>query len=224
MNYKKIHDDLILLAKSRDRMKGFGIYYEKHHILPRAIGGDNSSSNLVLLTPKEHYVVHHLLTKIFHTGKEHQSMIKAFHRLCYGNRIKYDFIPSRVFEQLRVNYAKILSESVKGDLHPMYGKKHTEETRRKMSDSRQQRILDGTNEGNRKPHSDLTKMKMSKVKLGKYVSYETRLKQSLALQGREVSEETRLKISMSTKGRIFSAEHKKKLSEKAKLRWQNIQN
>lgn len=30
------------------------IYYEKHHILPRCLGGKNYNSNLVLLTPKEH--------------------------------------------------------------------------------------------------------------------------------------------------------------------------
>lgn len=37
-------------------------YTEKHHIVPRSLGGNNSASNLVKLTAKEHFVCHRLLT------------------------------------------------------------------------------------------------------------------------------------------------------------------
>jgi len=36
-------------------------YYEKHHIVPRSLGGTDHPSNLVMLTPKEHYIAHLLL-------------------------------------------------------------------------------------------------------------------------------------------------------------------
>lgn len=36
-------------------------YYEKHHIIPRSLGGTDHPSNLVMLTPKEHYIAHLLL-------------------------------------------------------------------------------------------------------------------------------------------------------------------
>ena len=38
---------------------------EKHHIIPRCKGGTDETTNLVLFTPKEHYVAHHLLSKIY---------------------------------------------------------------------------------------------------------------------------------------------------------------
>ena len=60
MNYRKIYISLIEKAKNRD-IDG---YYEKHHIVPRCLGGNDSPDNLVRLTPEEHYVAHQLLVKI----------------------------------------------------------------------------------------------------------------------------------------------------------------
>jgi hypothetical protein len=61
MNYKKIYDSLI----SRGVTRIITGYSEKHHIIPRCIGGTNESSNLVSLTPEEHFVAHQLLVKIY---------------------------------------------------------------------------------------------------------------------------------------------------------------
>jgi hypothetical protein len=60
MNYQKIYDNLIERARYR-LIKG---YTEKHHIVPRCLGGTDESNNLVRLTPEEHYVAHQLLVKI----------------------------------------------------------------------------------------------------------------------------------------------------------------
>jgi hypothetical protein len=66
MNYRRIYDELI----SRARMREAAGYVERHHIVPKCIGGDNSPDNLVTLTPEEHYVAHQLLVKIYpdHAG------------------------------------------------------------------------------------------------------------------------------------------------------------
>lgn len=61
MNYKKHYDLLISRAKTRT----LDIYTEKHHIIPKCIGGSNNPDNLVKLTPEEHYVAHQLLIKIY---------------------------------------------------------------------------------------------------------------------------------------------------------------
>lgn len=61
MNYKKHYDALIVRSKIRI-LTG---YTEKHHILPKCMGGDNSKHNIVRLTPEEHYVAHQLLVKIY---------------------------------------------------------------------------------------------------------------------------------------------------------------
>ena len=69
-----------------------------------------------------------------------------------------------------------------------------------------------------KKHSDETRRKMSKAHTGRTFSEETRRKMSKAHTGKIVSEETRRKISESNKGKTFkdktfSEEHKQKLSE-----------
>ena len=61
MNYKKIYDDLIL--KSRNRI--LTECYERHHILPKCIGGTDDDANIATLTPEEHYIGHQLLVKIY---------------------------------------------------------------------------------------------------------------------------------------------------------------
>jgi hypothetical protein len=39
-------------------------YIEKHHIIPKSLGGSDNSDNLVNLTAREHFVCHRLLTKM----------------------------------------------------------------------------------------------------------------------------------------------------------------
>jgi len=61
MNYSKIYDKLIEKAKNRN-IEG---YCERHHIIPRCMGGSDDKENLVDLTPEEHYLAHQLLVKIY---------------------------------------------------------------------------------------------------------------------------------------------------------------
>ena len=67
MNYRHIYCKIISYAKSQNRYKGDGNYYERHHILPKSMFPlwKNRKSNIVLLTPKEHLFVHKLLFKIY---------------------------------------------------------------------------------------------------------------------------------------------------------------
>ena len=59
MDYKSVYDKLILKAKNR--IISPKEYYEKHHIIPKSIGGSDIDNNLVKLTYKEHYIAHKLL-------------------------------------------------------------------------------------------------------------------------------------------------------------------
>ena len=61
MNYQKIYDTLVRRGQNRI-LEG---YSEKHHIVPRCLGGTDEASNLVSLTPEEHYLCHLLLVKIY---------------------------------------------------------------------------------------------------------------------------------------------------------------
>jgi hypothetical protein len=44
MDYKKIYDDLISKARSENRIKNAGTYYEAHHIIPVCLGGEGDSN------------------------------------------------------------------------------------------------------------------------------------------------------------------------------------
>jgi len=60
MNYQWHYDRLMERARTRE-LTG---YAERHHVVPRCLGGSNSKVNLVRLTPEEHYVAHQLLAKM----------------------------------------------------------------------------------------------------------------------------------------------------------------
>lgn len=89
MNYKKCYKKIVNKAKNRKLEPN--IYTEKHHIIPKCMNGDESEQNIVKLTAKEHYVVHHLLTKIYENTKYISKLICAFRFMTVdshnGNRI-----------------------------------------------------------------------------------------------------------------------------------------
>jgi len=62
-------------------------------------------------------------------------------------------------------------------------------------------------------HTEEARKKMSLLNKGKIVSEETRKKMSIAFTGRFVSEETRKKMSESGKKKIFTEEHLKNISK-----------
>lgn len=71
MNYRRVYMLIIKHAKNEMelglRKKGNGNYYENHHILPKSLFPlwSKRESNLVLLTAREHFFCHQLLTKIY---------------------------------------------------------------------------------------------------------------------------------------------------------------
>ncbi len=91
--YSKWYDDLIKQAQQTNRQRSDGAIYENHHIRPKSLGGKNSISNLVLLTPREHFIAHLLLFKMTE-GSQKKAMLRALVRmLTFGkNSKKYDFV------------------------------------------------------------------------------------------------------------------------------------
>lgn len=74
MNYSKIYDDFIAdRRKKESQLIESGEYRERHHILPRALGGGDELGNLISLTPEDHYFAHLLLAHI-HGGTMWQAV------------------------------------------------------------------------------------------------------------------------------------------------------
>lgn len=76
--YTRCYYSIVTSAAQEKRVKAAGaIYYEKHHIIPKSIGGTNEDANLVFLTAREHYICHMLLTKMT-SGASRRKMCYAF--------------------------------------------------------------------------------------------------------------------------------------------------
>jgi hypothetical protein len=113
MNYKRVHDSIINNARALNRSKKTGIY-ERHHIVMRAFGGGDEAENLVLLTPKEHFIIHYLLWKMNPGIRKYRDPIFMFKRKGGKNSRLYEAARlSHVHEMKTNNPSTYLSEEAK---------------------------------------------------------------------------------------------------------------
>jgi len=103
-------------------------YIEKHHIIPKSLGGINTPSNIAELTAREHYICHYLLTKCLE-GDDRNKMIYAFNMMNVSTKHQDRYHNSRLYEANRKEFSKTHSAN-------QTGKRHTKETKRKMSEGR----------------------------------------------------------------------------------------
>lgn len=89
-----------LMTKAARRSLKADIYYERHHVIPRSLNGNDSDTNIVSLTAKEHYIAHRLLTK-FTTGDQRYRMLYALDAMGMQsqNTINRYRMPARVYER-----------------------------------------------------------------------------------------------------------------------------
>ncbi len=212
--YKKWYEQIVDRAKDRV-LNG---YFERHHILPRSLGGLDTTDNIVCLTAREHFICHWLLTK-FTVGEERDKMIYAL-RMMRANKSGQRYtnkITARVYENLKIEYAEIQRQRILGENNPMYGRTHSEEARRTISEknignklTKEQRSkqIKAQTGRKRKPFSKEWKEKMSQAhkgeknhRYGVEVSEETRAKISAKMKGRKQSEEEKARRSLSNLGK-----------------------
>jgi hypothetical protein len=157
--YKKWYDQIIANGVAH-RITG----YERHHIIPKSLGGSDDSTNLVFITAREHFICHWLLTKIYPTGEEHWKMLNALRimRAENKNQQRYETkITSRVYANLKEEYSKLQSEKNRGENNPMYGDKFY---RSEEGTQRQRESVTGEKNGSKQPEA---RDKISQSKLGK---------------------------------------------------------
>ena len=129
--YYRWYRNIVYKAQSELRVWKRGIY-ERHHILPRSLGGTNDNSNLVLLTFREHYVCHHLLTK-FTIDKDRTKMIFAFWAMTnkWGRSRFTDTINSYAYAHLKTEVSALISKLNSGKSYPL-----TEDAKKLISHSK----------------------------------------------------------------------------------------
>jgi len=128
--YTNWYNAIINRALTRERPNG---YVEKHHILPKSLGGSNDISNLVILTAKEHYIVHHLLTKMVSNTSLQGKLWSAFFLMHIGHENRLVF--PRTYALAKEQMAKHKAITNQGEQNPFYGKTHTDTTKQKMSNN-----------------------------------------------------------------------------------------
>ena len=109
MNYQKVYDSLVMKAKLREPLQ---CYSETHHIIPRSLGGEDTPENLVVVTAREHFILHCLLTKIHLTGEAHSKMMYAFMLMKGSSYNQKRYINARLYDQAKVRFADLLSCNV----------------------------------------------------------------------------------------------------------------
>lgn len=156
MKYQSIYNNIISNALTQNRKKYKGVYFEKHHILPKCLNGTNDKNNLILLTAKEHFIAHKLLTKIY---PKSNGILFAYYAMVHfpsKYRKKELSLCSRDYEYAKECFGiacksrkvwnkgktglylcskdtkKKLSIQSKGESNGMFNKKHSEDTKNKI--------------------------------------------------------------------------------------------
>jgi hypothetical protein len=87
-------------------------YTERHHIIPKSIGGSNDKTNIVKLTPKQHFICHRLLVKMTE-GKTRQKMVYAFWIM--SNKKRLHLVTSNSYSSAKNLIQEIMSNRIISD-------------------------------------------------------------------------------------------------------------
>jgi len=169
LNYSKIYNNLILKRQNTAINEG---YFETHHIVPKCAGGTNNKSNLIRLTPREHYIAHLLLYKM-------SEYIKYKCKLSYAIQCMNNFDVSnenirsfsKNYSLVKTIFSKEMSIKMTGEKNPFYNKKHSDESKLKMRGPRPQ-VSGSNNSMYNKNHTEESKLKMSINSKGKLLGAE----------------------------------------------------
>lgn len=149
MNYLKIYEQLIYKAKRENRNYTDDIAYERHHIVPKCMGGEGKTTqwrthpNIVVLTPREHYLAHVLLCEIYPEVNKLKFALWAMSNQLGSNR-KYK-ISSKQYERLRKNYLELVKGVPKTDEHKeKISKANKGKKREEFSESHKNNISQNT--------------------------------------------------------------------------------
>lgn len=194
MNYLKIYTDLIQKGLDRDAIEG---YFEKHHIIPKCLGGTNKASNIVKLTAREHIIAHFLLVRIY---PKNAKLKYAAWMMVNGARKERPTTSARMYEQARLDFIKSPKKSNKGFKHSLV----TIERLRNITRDR----VALYNPWIGKTHKQSSKEKMSKIKIGKKASPETLIKLKLRPP---LSQEAREKLATYKLGTKLTEKQKESL-------------
>ena len=236
MNYSKLYSTLISYRINNPLIKSKDLYVETHHIIPRCLGGGDSKENLINLTAREHFIAHRFLSKIYPEIIDLRFVVLMMVR---RKSDKYSNIStSRYYEKLKTEHSNFVSLQMKGRVvsevtrrrlsesmtgmfvgsdNPFFGKTHSEESRKIISDKMITRINEKGALRTGIKHTEYSKAKMLENCLrGDLHPMRTKPElakaHSEAMKGIPKSQEHIDKISKANKGKVKSSSHRIALS------------
>lgn len=164
-------------------------YHERHHIIPKCMGGANDEDNLIDLYAREHFIAHKLLAQ---ENPSNNALVFAWTCMSFPKnelqKDRYELTPEE-YEEAR----KAISKA-------MTGRVVSEETKRKLSENKKG-----------KPLSDKAIKRSVEVHQGVSFTEEHKKKISEALKGRIFSDEHKINISNAKKKQPLSDAQKNAL-------------
>jgi hypothetical protein len=116
MNYERQYQ--LLIEKYGFKEKPDNGYYERHHIIPKCIGGPDTKENQVYVRARVHYLAHWLLYKIYGGHGLAAAWLRTSHCSIDGKpRVtgkQYEIVKRKLAEEASIRYT--------GKGNPMYGK------------------------------------------------------------------------------------------------------
>ena len=201
MNYRIHYERLI--SRARDRI--LDGYRERHHILPRCMGGGDEPENLVELTAREHWFAHKLLIFIY---PDNRSLVHA------AAWMAKRAANGRLYEWLRRRHAIVVSERRRGKKLSLAHRAKLSAVRRGKTSSLETRLkISAAKLGKKRPpFSPEWCAKISAKALGRKKSPETIAKSAAALRGRNLFPENIAKLIAANIGRKHTLETRAKMS------------
>lgn len=171
--YTRWYFSIIDKSKSQQRKKSKETYFESHHIIPKSFGGPNIKDNLILLTYKEHFLCHWLLTKMCQRKDYTMKMKKAFFKTVRKNHLQERSIASWRYEIAKKQSSAAQTELWKNEEYKEKQKKasSTEEYKRIKSEKSKKnwenenyrnRVISTLYETNQKPEVKERRSKANK--------------------------------------------------------------
>ena len=186
-------------------------YHERHHIVPKCLGGTDEKENLIDLFAREHFEAHRLLAL---ENPENDSLAYAWTMMAFvkdKNQERYELTPEE-YEEARIKQSRLAAKRFTGENNPMYGKRgenspmfgkhHSEEVRKKISKGNKgKQISETTRQKMKENHTDMSG-------------------ENNPMYGKHFSDESREKMRESAVARC-TEEWKKNMSEQKKELFSN---
>jgi hypothetical protein len=141
--YTKIYNQLVASRLQLGRSFKVGCGFEKHHIIPKSLGGSDAKNNLVVFTPREHCLAHMLLAKMY-LGASKAKMITAIASMVQLRNKNRSSITTREYDRLRKAHSiAVMDPEYRAYRSELTRKQWTPERRASVAEKARQQWKDG---------------------------------------------------------------------------------